>query len=157
MRTICASSVSLPTRSARIVSVPVPAIVAPITRSPGRLSTGIDSPVTIDSSTAAPPSTTTPSTGTFSPGRTRSTSPTCTCVERHVVLAAAADEPRGLRREAEQLADRRARPVARAQLQHLAEQHEHGDDDGRVEVGVDRAVHAEAGGKQPGATVATTL
>ncbi len=47
-----------------------------MTRSPARLSTGIDSPVTIDSSTAAAPSTTTPSTGIFSPGRTRSTSPT---------------------------------------------------------------------------------
>ena len=45
---------------------------------PALLSTGIDSPVTIDSSTAALPSTTTPSTGIFSPGRTRSTSPAWT-------------------------------------------------------------------------------
>ena len=45
---------------------------------PGSFSTGIGSPVSIDSSTAVRPSVTTPSTGTFSPGRTRSTSPGCT-------------------------------------------------------------------------------
>ena len=39
---------------------------------PGCFSTGIGSPVSIDSSTALVPSTTTPSTGTRSPGRTRS-------------------------------------------------------------------------------------
>ena len=35
MRTICASMVSLPTRSARITRPPVPLTVPPITRSPG--------------------------------------------------------------------------------------------------------------------------
>ena len=40
-----------------------------------RFVTGIDSPVTIDSSTVDRPSSTTASTGTFSPGRTRSRSP----------------------------------------------------------------------------------
>ena len=78
MRTICASSVSPPTRSASIVSDPVPLSVAPVTRPPGTFSTGIDSPVTIDSSTALRPSRTTPSTGIFSPGRTRRRSPTRT-------------------------------------------------------------------------------
>ena len=78
MRTICASSVSAPTRSARITSVPVPLIVPPVTRAPGSFSTGMGSPVTIDSSTELRPSTTTPSTGIFSPGRTRSRSPTAT-------------------------------------------------------------------------------
>ena len=78
MRTICASRVSLPTRSARIVNEPVPLIVAPVTALPASLSTGIASPVTIDSSTVLRPSTTTPSTGIFSPGRTRMRSPTCT-------------------------------------------------------------------------------
>ena len=57
--------------------------------SPGPFSTGIGSPVSIDSSTLERPSSTTPSTGTFSPGRTRSRSPTCTCVERDVLLVAA--------------------------------------------------------------------
>src|ERR1035441_10746165 len=47
-RTICASIVSLPTRSARITSAPVPFTVAPITRAPLPFSTGIDSPVIID-------------------------------------------------------------------------------------------------------------
>ena len=45
---------------------------------PADFSAGIGSPVTIDSSTALVPSRTTPSTGTFSPGRTRSRSPTRT-------------------------------------------------------------------------------
>ena len=58
-----------------MTSDPVPFTVAPITGSPARFSTGIGSPVTIDSSTALVPSSTTPSTGTFSPGRTRSRSP----------------------------------------------------------------------------------
>jgi hypothetical protein len=49
-----------------------------MTRSPARLSTGADSPVSIDSSTEDEPSTTVPSTGTFSPGRTRTRSPTAT-------------------------------------------------------------------------------
>mgnify|MGYP002382008576 CR=1 FL=1 len=40
------------------------------------LLTGKGSPVSIDSSTALLPSTTTPSTGTFSPGRTLNRSPT---------------------------------------------------------------------------------
>jgi hypothetical protein len=57
----------------------VPFTVAPISRAPVVFSTGMDSPVTMDSSSALTPSSTTPSTGTFSPGRTRSTSPGCTC------------------------------------------------------------------------------
>ncbi len=73
--TICASSVSEPTFSARMTKEPVPLTVAPITPSPAPFSTGIGSPVTIDSSTALAPSSTTPSTGTFSPGRTRRRSP----------------------------------------------------------------------------------
>ena len=78
--TICASMVCAPTRSERITSAPLVFSVAPISLSPGRLLTGSGSPVSIDSSTALDPSVTTPSTGTFSPGRTRSRSPTCTCV-----------------------------------------------------------------------------
>ena len=54
--------------------------VAPITWSPARLKTGSGSPVIIDSSMALTPSITTPSVGTFSPGRILSKSPTCTCV-----------------------------------------------------------------------------
>ena len=40
MRTICASSVSAPTRSARITKLPVPFTVPPVTASPGVFSTG---------------------------------------------------------------------------------------------------------------------
>jgi hypothetical protein len=53
-------------------------IVAATSFSLGALETGIDSPVTIDSSTELSPSSTSPSTGTFVPGRMRSRSPTCT-------------------------------------------------------------------------------
>ena len=56
----------------------MPLIVAPVTASPAAFSTGSGSPVSIDSSTDERPSSTTPSTGTFSPGRTRSRSPTAT-------------------------------------------------------------------------------
>jgi len=73
--TIRASSVSRPTCSARMTNAVVPLSVPPMTASPGALPTGSDSPVTIDSSTLPRPSSTTPSTGIFSPGRTRSRSP----------------------------------------------------------------------------------
>jgi len=66
-----ASKVSLPTRSARITKLPEPLRVPPVTRSPGRFSTGRGSPVSRDSSTELSPSRMTPSTGTRSPGRTR--------------------------------------------------------------------------------------
>ena len=46
---------------------------------PAVLSTGILSPVSVDSSTALFPSKTIPSTGIFSPGRTTKTSPFATC------------------------------------------------------------------------------
>ena len=76
--TIFASSVSRPTRSARITKLPPPFAVPPTTFAPATFSTGIDSPVSIDSSTALAPSSTTPSTGTRSPARTLSLSPTST-------------------------------------------------------------------------------
>src|SRR5205823_5257214 len=49
--------------------------VPPVTAEPVCLATGIGSPVSIDSSTELEPSSTTPSTGTVSPGRIRSRSP----------------------------------------------------------------------------------
>ena len=70
--------VAAPTFSERMTSAPLVLSVAPISASPTRLVTGTGSPVSMDSSTALRPSVTTPSTGTFSPGRTRSRSPTCT-------------------------------------------------------------------------------
>ena len=77
--TMRASKVSLPTRSAATRSVPDWFRVAPITRAPACFSTGSASPETSDSSTELAPSSTRASTGTFSPGRTRRRSPTCTC------------------------------------------------------------------------------
>lgn len=50
--------------------------MAPVTASPGPTSTGADSPVSIEASTADVPSTTVPSVATFSPGRTTKWSPT---------------------------------------------------------------------------------
>ena len=85
--TMRASSVSRPTRSARITKPPVPLSVAPVTGAPGPFATGIGSPLIIDSSTLVWPSSTTPSVGTRSPGRTRRRSPGRTRVERHVGLA----------------------------------------------------------------------
>ena len=72
---IRATRVSEPTRSARIVNVPARITVPPVTRSPGPRPAGIGSPVIMDSSTLAAPSSTAPSAGTRSPGRTRSRSP----------------------------------------------------------------------------------
>ena len=97
-----------------MTKLPVLFIVPPITLAPGSFSTGIDSPVTIDSSTALRPSSTTPSTGTFSPGRTRSRSPTATASSgTSSSLAVAVERARRLRREIEQRADRAAGPLAR--------------------------------------------
>ncbi len=79
--TICItweSTVAEPTFSARMIKAPLAFIVAPINASPVLFVTGIGSPVNIDSSTELEPLTTTPSTGTFSPGRIRRISPTTT-------------------------------------------------------------------------------
>ena len=54
-------------------------MVAALTLSPSALSTGMLSPVRALSFTALLPSSTMPSTGTFSPGRTTKMSPFCTC------------------------------------------------------------------------------
>ena len=76
--TICPSAVSLPTRVARNVTLPVVLTVPPITSSPGFLATGMGSPVIIASFTADAPSVTRPSTGIFSPGLMMTRSPTTT-------------------------------------------------------------------------------
>jgi len=78
-RAICASCVSAPIRVARTNSRPPTLTVAPMTSSPGRTSSGTDSPVSSEASTAELPSTTTPSVATFSPGRTMKTSLTVSC------------------------------------------------------------------------------
>ena len=75
-RAICASWVSAPTRVARTTSRPPTLTVAPVTASPGPTSTGVDSPVSNEASTADVPATTSPSVATFSPGRTTNSWPT---------------------------------------------------------------------------------
>ena len=69
------SIASRPTARASMTSVPRPLSVPPVTASPGCFSTGNGSPLSIDSSTAEPPLRTAPSTGTRSPGLTRTRSP----------------------------------------------------------------------------------
>ena len=77
--TIWESVVSSPTRVASQRRKPDWLTVAADTASPGALSTGMLSPVSADSLTALSPSSTTPSTGMFSPGCTTKTSPRRTC------------------------------------------------------------------------------
>ena len=74
-RPIWASVVSEPTRVARATSRPEVFRVAPVRASPGPTSTGTDSPVSREASTAEVPSSTSASVGTFSPGRISTTSP----------------------------------------------------------------------------------
>jgi hypothetical protein len=73
--TMRASTLDAPIAVASTSNAPEVLMVAPITRSPARFSTGIDSPVSIDSSTAPLPDRTMPSTGKRSPGRTTTTLP----------------------------------------------------------------------------------
>ena len=74
-RMIWARTVSPPTLVARNVKPPVWFSVAAKTWEPTAFSTGRLSPVSIDSSMLDVPSSTTPSTATFSPGRTSTASP----------------------------------------------------------------------------------
>ncbi len=80
LRTICCKNVSSPTRLTSTSSVPEPLMAPPMTSSPSFFFTGIDSPVTSDSSTAERPEATRPSMATRSPGRTRMRSPTPTAL-----------------------------------------------------------------------------
>ena len=133
--TMRASAVSRPTRVARITNVPVVFWVAPMTSSPGPTATGIGSPVSIDASTADPPSTTTPSTGTRSPGRTRRRSPTATASSATWWSVAVTHDERGRRAEADQAMDRAGRPALGPRLEPAPEQDEADDDRRRIEVG----------------------
>ena len=73
--TMRARVVSCPTRVARIFRKPVMLTEADITALPSSFVTGMLSPVSADWSTAELPSSTTPSTGTRSPGLSSTTSP----------------------------------------------------------------------------------
>ena len=143
-----------------MTKLPLPFSVPPVTRSPAVFSTGTGSPVSIDSSTALRPSTTVPSTGILSPGRTRKQVADLDRGERdRLGLAVASARARRLRREVEQRADGAAGALARAQLEHLAEQDQRDDDGGGLEIDRRRGPCASrnAAGNRPGANVATTL
>ncbi len=73
-----ASVVSAPVASVRTTSRPSPLTAPPVTRWPGSRATGRLSPVSSDSSRWLAPSTISPSTGTRSPGRITTRSPTRT-------------------------------------------------------------------------------
>ncbi len=109
-----------------------------MTRSPGCFSTGIDSPVSIDSSTAPPPAVITPSTGMRSPGRTITRSPLRTSAIGTSMLLPSrrtrAVDGCSLR----QLAQGPRRVALRARLHGVAEQHQRDDDDHRFVVHVRR-------------------
>ena len=77
MRMIWARVVSAPTAVARMRRLPAPFTVPPVTASPWALATGSGSPVSMLSSMKLSPSSTSPSVGTRSPGRTTITSPDC--------------------------------------------------------------------------------
>ena len=131
-----------------------------MTFAPASLVTGIDSPVTIDSSSDERPSTSDAVDRDLLAGPHPQPVADRDGVERDFLVAAVGfDAARGLRREIEQRADGAGGLLARAQLQHLAEQHQHGDDGGRLEIDRDRAVVAAEGsaGTAAGASVATTL
>ena len=140
-RMICCSVVSRPTRVARKRKLPVEFTLPPNTPAPGSLSTGSDSPVSIDSSTADVPSTTSPSTGTRSPGLTMTMSPrrrpaTGTSDSTPSRTTSAVRGWRSIRR----LMASEVRPL-RARLEQPAEEHE-GDDCGcHLEVHAGRVGH----------------
>jgi hypothetical protein len=75
--TMLDSTVSGPTRPARISTSPLPFTLPPITASPGCFVTGSASPVMSDSSALLLPASRVPSAGKAAPGSTLSTSPTC--------------------------------------------------------------------------------
>ena len=75
MRMILARVDSSPIRLIRRVSIPLMQRVPPVTSSPVEQDLGTLSPVSIDSSTSETPSSTRPSAGRVSPGRTRIRSP----------------------------------------------------------------------------------
>ncbi len=114
-RTIWARAVSGPTLVAWISSRPCWLTVAPKTSSPACLSTGTDSPVSIDSSSDERPAVMTPSVGTFSPGSTtivspgrRSSGSTMTCSPLRMTRACLAPSSSSFTMACE------ARPLARA-------------------------------------------
>ena len=135
-RMIRDSTVSPPTRSTRTRSAPFRLSVAPMTVSPGRLVIGVGSPVSIDSSTLLAPSTTTPSAGIVSPGRTRTSSPGRSAVSGMSSSCPAAKDPRGGGPEPDQTPDGARRLPLGPGLEQVAQQHQRDDPGHRLVVHV---------------------
>ena len=152
MSTMRDSIVSRPTFSARMTKLPLPLSVPPITRSPTALATGIDSPVTIDSSTGERPSSTTPSTGIFSPGRTRRRSPATTASSGTSSSLPSARTRRAL--AGARFIRARMAPEVEARADNSStwpSKHQDGNDGGGFEIKRKAAVRiAETGRKQSG-------
>src|SRR5207247_219676 len=117
---IRARVVSLPTRAARKTKVPVRLTVPAKTFASGAFSTGRLSPVSMDSSTVDAPSVTTPSTGTRSPGRMRTKSPTRTAAVG-TSASTPSNDPRGARRQRHQLPNGLGGAATGARLEPPAE------------------------------------
>ncbi len=111
-------------------------IVAPATSEPGPTSTGNDSPVSSDWSSADSPSTTMPSVGIFSPGRTTIRSPGTTCSIGTETSTPSRSSARLLRSQLEQHANRLARAALGARLEVAAEEDQRRDHRGDLEVRV---------------------
>ena len=133
--TIRASNVPCRTRSARITSAPLPFTVPPTTASRGPCSTGyrlprhhrlVDRAAAFDHHAVDGDLLSRSHAQSITDGH---------ALDRHVLVAAVfAHAARRLRSEAEQRADRPAGAAPRAQLEHLAEQHQRGDHRRRLEV-----------------------
>ena len=123
------------------------------------LVTGIDSPVTIDSSTDERPSITAAVDRDLLSRPHPQTIANKDGVERDFGLGTVGLNPaRGFWCEIEERADRAGGALPGAQLQHLAEQHQHGNCRRRLEINADCPfVAAKSRGKSCGASVATTL
>ena len=122
--TICASAVSAPTFVARNRKLPSLFMVAPMTVSPTFFSTGIDSPVSMDSSTAEGPRCTHAVDRDLLARTHDDDVADDDLLDRDVDLLAAAHDARGLGRQAHELLDRVGRAALRARLEQLAEEHE---------------------------------
>ena len=143
--TICASTVCAPTFSARITRLPLPLMVAPITRSPAcfldrhRLAGEhrlVDARAAFEHHAV--------DRHLFARAHAQPIADVHVR-QRHILLGAVvADAPRGLRREAEQRLDGGRSLRARPQLEHLPQQRERNDHDRRLEIHADAAVRLES-------------
>ena len=122
----------------------------PITASPACFSTGIGSPVSIDSSTVLAPSVSFAVDGDFFAGSHAQRVADCTCSSGTSCSWPFADDAGRRRRERHQLADRAARAAARPQLQHLAQQHQRRNHRGRLKIHFHLAIVLERIGNPAG-------